>query len=452
MILVDRAGAARRQGRAGASAPRLAGAAWTRFRLRRRRARSGPTVIDDLREDADVHRHRHRCRRGRRGRRPRATLKRLAHRRGLSTRPRIALGASIACAGLCLTVVARRARAATAAAGSTSMPRPRPSPAPRSAPGGRAPRINLERSLQDRRRARRPHRHRPCRRRRRDRRREDLDRRPGAHGALRLPRAARARAFIAEKGSVALDGTSLTVNDVEGDVFSVLHDPAHARGHHLGRAPGRATASTSRSTSWRATPPGLRSARTARAYCTLPHPGIRGCRIGRALPVADVGPHRSGDTAAGPGSAGARILVVEARFYDDIADELLTGATGRHRGGAGASVERPHRAGRPRDPGRDRHRPRRRGSAAAALRRRGGARLRHPRRDQPLRHRRRRERPRPDGPLGRPRPAARQRHPDRRERRAGAGARQRRRDEQGRRRGRGGARHARASSAASMEA
>jgi riboflavin synthase len=31
--------------------------------------------------------------------------------------------------------------------------------------------------------------------------------------------------FIAEKGSVALDGTSLTVNSVEGDVFSVLIIP-----------------------------------------------------------------------------------------------------------------------------------------------------------------------------------------------------------------------------------
>ena len=31
--------------------------------------------------------------------------------------------------------------------------------------------------------------------------------------------------FIAEKGSVALDGTSLTVNRVEGDIFSVLLIP-----------------------------------------------------------------------------------------------------------------------------------------------------------------------------------------------------------------------------------
>jgi len=31
--------------------------------------------------------------------------------------------------------------------------------------------------------------------------------------------------FIAEKGSIALDGTSLTVNSVEGDIFSVLLIP-----------------------------------------------------------------------------------------------------------------------------------------------------------------------------------------------------------------------------------
>ena len=31
--------------------------------------------------------------------------------------------------------------------------------------------------------------------------------------------------FIAEKGSVALDGASLTVNEVDGDTFSVLVIP-----------------------------------------------------------------------------------------------------------------------------------------------------------------------------------------------------------------------------------
>ncbi len=40
---------------------------------------------------------------------------------------------------------------------------------------------------------------------------------------IRAPRAL-AR-FIAEKGSVCLDGTSLTVNTVDGDMFSVLLIP-----------------------------------------------------------------------------------------------------------------------------------------------------------------------------------------------------------------------------------
>ena len=46
---------------------------------------------------------------------------------------------------------------------------------------------------------------------------------PTARLALRAPRAL--SRFIAEKGSVALDGTSLTVNEVEGDTFSVLIIP-----------------------------------------------------------------------------------------------------------------------------------------------------------------------------------------------------------------------------------
>jgi riboflavin synthase len=49
--------------------------------------------------------------------------------------------------------------------------------------------------------------------------REDLT----ARMALRAPHAL-AR-FIAQKGSVALDGVSLTVNDVDGDIFSVLIIP-----------------------------------------------------------------------------------------------------------------------------------------------------------------------------------------------------------------------------------
>jgi riboflavin synthase len=46
---------------------------------------------------------------------------------------------------------------------------------------------------------------------------------PTARFAIRAPHGL-AR-FIAEKGSVCLDGTSLTVNDVAGDVFSVLIIP-----------------------------------------------------------------------------------------------------------------------------------------------------------------------------------------------------------------------------------
>ncbi len=46
---------------------------------------------------------------------------------------------------------------------------------------------------------------------------------PSERFTLRAP-AGLAR-FIAEKGSVCLDGTSLTVNTVEGDLFSVLLIP-----------------------------------------------------------------------------------------------------------------------------------------------------------------------------------------------------------------------------------
>ena len=45
--------------------------------------------------------------------------------------------------------------------------------------------------------------------------------------------------FIAEKGSVALDGTSLTVNGVDGRHLHGDDDPAHAGGHHLGDGAAR---------------------------------------------------------------------------------------------------------------------------------------------------------------------------------------------------------------------
>jgi riboflavin synthase len=131
----------------------------------------------------------------------------------------IALGASIACSGICLTVVERGARAnraffAVDAAAETL----------RLTTAGhwrRGTRINLERSLRlgdemggnlvsghvdgiaelvtrD----------------------DFLD---SASFTLRVPTAL--SRFIAVKGSVALDGVSLTVNKVDGDMFSVLIIP-----------------------------------------------------------------------------------------------------------------------------------------------------------------------------------------------------------------------------------
>ena len=47
--------------------------------------------------------------------------------------------------------------------------------------------------------------------------------------------------FIAPKGSVALNGTSLTVNEVEGASFGVNIIPHTLRAHHLGRGRRRAT-------------------------------------------------------------------------------------------------------------------------------------------------------------------------------------------------------------------
>jgi 6,7-dimethyl-8-ribityllumazine synthase len=52
------------------------------------------------------------------------------------------------------------------------------------------------------------------------------------------------------------------------------------------------------------------------------------------------GPRRSTDTAATPaaGALAPHILIVEARYYDEIADDLLTGATGAIKA-AGASFD-----------------------------------------------------------------------------------------------------------------
>ena len=56
--------------------------------------------------------------------------------------------------------------------------------------------------------------------------------------SLRVP--AELARFIAPKGSVALDGVSLTVNEVEGDTFSVLIIPHTLQGHDAWRRCGPA--------------------------------------------------------------------------------------------------------------------------------------------------------------------------------------------------------------------
>ena len=48
--------------------------------------------------------------------------------------------------------------------------------------------------------------------------------------------------FIAQKGSVALDGVSLTVNEVTDDTFSVLIIPHTLERHDVRRAARRAIA------------------------------------------------------------------------------------------------------------------------------------------------------------------------------------------------------------------
>src|SRR5690606_13302232 len=110
--------------------------------------------------------------------------------------------------------------------------------------------------------------------------------------------------FIAKKGSVALNGTSLTVNAVEGDLFSV----------HL--IPHTMTATT-----WNDVQPGdlvnLEIDTMARYAARL---------AGEGAPLP----------ASGKGET--RVLVVEARFYDDLADALLEGAR-QALAAAGASVD-----------------------------------------------------------------------------------------------------------------
>ena len=74
-------------------------------------------------------------------------------------------------------------------------------------------------------------------------------RRPaGASLELDISAPSQVSRFLAAKGSVAVDGVSLTVNTVDRRRVLGDADPAHARGHQAGRQEASATPSTSRPT------------------------------------------------------------------------------------------------------------------------------------------------------------------------------------------------------------
>jgi riboflavin synthase len=121
--------------------------------------------------------------------------------------------------------------------------------------------------------------------------------------------------FIAKKGSVALNGTSLTVNSIEGSRFSVHLIPYtvevtswgdYAVGDHI---------------NIEVDPMARYAARLTEA-------------AGAIVPAANIKPARKSSVSKAP-----HILVIEARFYDDMADELFRGAEAALKD-AGATYER----------------------------------------------------------------------------------------------------------------
>ena len=165
------------------------------------------------------------------------------------------------------------------------------------------------------------------------------------HGAARAARRRALARFIATKGSVALDGMSLTVKRSRATTFSVLIIP-----HTLAvttSAPGGGERSTSRSTDGALRGAADGTELTATAACRSRarrglHTVLAELANNRdiALTMARRWPTWQTPRALKDQNdlAGARILVVEARFYDDIADALLKGAS-RALKQAGASLD-----------------------------------------------------------------------------------------------------------------
>jgi riboflavin synthase len=161
--------------------------------------------------------------------------------------------------------------------------------------------------------------------------REDLT--DSARFMLRVPK--ELSRFIAPKGSAALDGVSLTINDVEGDRFSVVVIPHTLRVTTFGamQAGDNFNLEVDRMA--------RNAARLIEETAITSAPPLRGKEAGARDPGGDkmmAEPRRQASGKKGD-LKGARILVVEARFYDDIADALLAGATSALRQ-AGVSFDR----------------------------------------------------------------------------------------------------------------
>ena len=123
--------------------------------------------------------------------------------------------------------------------------------------------------------------------------------------------------FIAQKGSVALDGVSLTVNDVTDDTFSVLIIPHTLGVTTFGALKAGDTLNLEVDVMARY------AARLMETSSACPTP-LRLLLTPWQRRTQWHG--RAGRRSAETGVKGARILVVEARYYDDIADMLLRGA------------------------------------------------------------------------------------------------------------------------------
>ena len=171
--------------------------------------------------------------------------------------------------------------------------------------------------------------------------------------------------FIAEKGSVALDGTSLTVNDVDGARFDVMIIPhtlaVTTWGERQAGRPrqprGRPLRALCRAAAERHGADGTSSALSA-----SPAMAQTGCRMPRRTSSSS---RRASTTTSPTSCVRGAIAALDARRRDHRA---------HHRARRRSRFRR-------RSPWRSTREPQ--------LRRLRAARLRHPRRDDPLRHRRR---------------------------------------------------------------